>query len=73
MAGSLEKRVADLEKLYSSATRADGPGEWMETMFASLERAEVRAAAEEALGDSRRRHALDDLYRFLSGDESHGG
>jgi len=26
---------------------------------------EKRAAAEEAQGDSRRRHALDSLYRFL--------
>jgi hypothetical protein len=71
MAGSLEKRVADLEKLYSSATRADQPGGWMETMSASLERAEARAAAEEAQGDSRR-HALDALYQLLSGDEPYG-
>jgi hypothetical protein len=65
MARSLEKRVADLEKLYSSATRADEPEGWMETMSASLERAEEKAAAEEAQGDLRRRHALDSLYRFL--------
>jgi hypothetical protein len=65
MAGSLKKRVADLEKLYSTATRADGPGGWMETMAASLRRAEEKDAAEEAQGDSRRRHALDSLYRFL--------
>jgi hypothetical protein len=34
MAGSLEKHVADLEKFYSTATRADGPEGWMETMAA---------------------------------------
>jgi hypothetical protein len=70
--GSLERRIEDLERLHSTTTRADEPGGWMETMSASLERAEVRAA-EEAQGDSRRRHALDNLYRFLSGDKSHGG
>jgi len=73
MAGSLGRRIADLEKLFSTATRADGPEGWMETMAASLERAEEKAAAEEAEGDSRRLHALDDLYKFLSGDEPHGG
>jgi hypothetical protein len=71
--GSLERRIEDLERLHSTTTRAEESGGWMETMSASLERAEGRAAAEEAQGDSRRRHALDNLYRFLSGDESHGG
>ena len=65
MAGSLEKRVADLEKLYSTATRADGPEGWMETMVASLRLAEEQAAAEEAQGDSRRRSALANLYKFM--------
>jgi hypothetical protein len=65
MAGSLEKSVADLEKLYSSATRADGPEGWMETVAASLRLAEEKAAAEEAQGDSRRRSALANLYKFM--------
>ena len=65
MAGSLEKRVADLEKLYSTATRADGSEGWREKMAASLRRAEEKAALEEAQGDSRRRHALDNLYKFM--------
>jgi hypothetical protein len=60
MAGSLGKRIADLERLHSTATRADGPPEgWMETMSASLER------AEEAQGDLRRRLALGNLYKFV--------
>ena len=65
MAGSLEKRVADLEKLYSTGTRADGPEGWIETMAASLRLAEEKAAAEEAQGDSRRRSALANLYKFM--------
>jgi hypothetical protein len=65
MAGSVEKRVADLEKLYSTATRADGPEGWMETMAASLRLAEEKSAAEEAQGDSRRRSALANLYKFM--------
>jgi hypothetical protein len=64
--GSLERRIADLERPHSTATHADWPPEgWMETMSASLERAEEKAAVEEAQGDSRRCHALDSLYRFL--------
>jgi hypothetical protein len=65
MAGSLEKRVADLEKLYSTATRADGPEGWRERMAVSLRQAEEKAAAEEAQGDSRRRSALANLYKFM--------
>jgi len=34
-------------------------------MAASLRRAEEKAALEEAQGDSRRRHALDNLYKFM--------
>jgi hypothetical protein len=64
--GSLERRIEDLERLHSTATRADGPPEgWMETMSASLERAEEKAAAEEAQGDLRRRLALGNLYKFM--------
>jgi hypothetical protein len=65
MAGSLEKRIEVLEKLYSTDTRADGPEGWMETMAASLRQAEEKAAAEEAQGDSRRRSALANLYKFM--------
>ena len=60
MAGSLEKRIADLEKLYSTATRADGPVGWMETIAASLRLAGEKAAAEEAQGS-----ALANLYKFI--------
>jgi hypothetical protein len=67
MAGSLEKRLADLERLYSagSGNLAEGPEGWREKMAASLRRAEEKAAAEEAQGDSRRRFALGNLYRFM--------
>ena len=65
MAGSLEKRLADLEMLYSTDTHADRPEGWREKMAASLRRAEEKAAAEEAQGDSRRRHALRSLYEFM--------
>jgi hypothetical protein len=66
MAGSLEKRLEVLERLYSTdTTRVDRPEGWRETMAASLRRAEEKAAAEEAQGDSRRRHALDNLYKLM--------
>jgi hypothetical protein len=65
--GGLERRIADLEKLYSagSGNLAEGSQGLREQMSASLERAEQRATDEEAEGDLRRRHALDGLYRFL--------
>ena len=67
MAGSLEKRLADLERLYSadSGNLAKEPEGWQEKMAASLRRAEEKAAAEEAQGDSKRRHALDNLYKLM--------
>jgi len=67
MAGSLEKRITNLERLYStgSGNLAEGPEGWREKLAASLRRAEEKAAAEEAQGDSRRRHALDNLYKFM--------
>jgi hypothetical protein len=65
MAGSLEKRIEVLERLYSTDTRVDRPEGWREKMAASLRRAEEKAAAEEAQGDSRRRHALRSLYEFM--------
>ena len=73
--GGLDKRIQALERLYStdSGSLAQGPEGWREAMSASLERAEARDAAEEALGDLRRRVALNKLYQLLSGDESHGG
>ena len=73
MAGSLEQRIGNLEKLYSIDARVDRPEGWREAMSASLERAQGRAAAEEGEGDLRRRVALTKLYKFLSGDEPHGG
>ena len=67
MAGSLEKRLAHLERLYSAApgNLAEGPEGWREAMSASLRLAEEKAAAEEAQGDSRRRSALANLYKFM--------
>ena len=65
--GSQARHIADQEKLYSagSGNLAEGPAGWREAMSGSLEQAEEKAAVEEAQGDSRRRHALDDLYTFL--------
>jgi hypothetical protein len=65
MAGSLAKRIEVLERLYSTDTRADRPEGWREKMAASLRRGEEKAALEEAQGDSRRRHALDNLYNLM--------
>jgi hypothetical protein len=67
MARSLEKRIADLERLHSagSGNLAEGPEGWREKMAASLKRAEEKAAAEEAQGDLRRRLALGNLYKSM--------
>ena len=67
MGRSVEKRLADLERLYSADTGdlAEGPEGWREKLAASLKRAEEKAAAEEAQGDSRRRSALANLYKFM--------
>jgi hypothetical protein len=64
---SLASRIEVLERRYSagSGSLAEGPEGWREAMSASLRLAEEKAAAEEAQGDLRRRHALDSLYRFL--------
>jgi hypothetical protein len=65
--GSLDRRIEALERLYSadSGNLAEGREGWREKLAASLRRAEEKAAAEEAQGDSRRRHALDNLYKFM--------
>jgi hypothetical protein len=67
MAGGLEKRLAHLERLYSAApgNLAEGPEGWREKLATTLRRGEEKAALEEAQGDSRRRHALDNLYKFM--------
>jgi hypothetical protein len=67
MARNLAKRLADLERLYSasSGNLAEGHEGWREKLAVSLRRAEEKAAAEEAQGDSRRRYALDNLYKFM--------
>jgi hypothetical protein len=67
MAGSLEKRLAHLERLYSAApgNLAEGAEGWREKLATTLRRGEEKAALEEAQGDSRRRHALDNLYKFM--------
>jgi hypothetical protein len=68
----IERRLQNLEKLYqgnSAAYEDSGAAEELERrrekMKANLERAEERAALEETHGDSRRRHALDDLYKSM--------
>jgi hypothetical protein len=68
----IDRRIRNLEKLYqgnSAAYEDSGAAEGLkrrrEKMKANLERAEERAALEEARGDSRRRRALDDLYRSM--------
>jgi hypothetical protein len=68
----LETRVESLEKLYQGSSTAYENSEAAEElerrrekMKANLGRAEEKAAAEEAQGDTRRRHALDELYRSM--------
>jgi hypothetical protein len=69
VARSVDKRPENLARFYGD----EPEGAWTleerdaqrRAMAASLERAEEMAAAEAAQGDSRRRHALDSLYRFL--------
>jgi hypothetical protein len=70
----IERRIQNLEKLYqgnSAAYEDSGAAEELERrrekMKANLKRAEERAALEEAQGDSRRRHALDNLYKSMKG------
>jgi len=67
VARSVDKRLENLEKHYSAASRnlAEGPEGWREAMSASLRRAEQKATDEEAQGDSRRRRALGNLYKFM--------
>ena len=65
---SLAKRIEILERLYNSAgsgNLAEEPEGWREAMSGSLERAEEKATDEEAQGDSRRRRALGNLYKFM--------
>jgi hypothetical protein len=68
----IDRRIQNLEKLYranSAACEDSGAAEELERrrekMKANLERAEERAALEETRGDSRRCHALDDLYKSM--------
>jgi hypothetical protein len=68
----IERRIESLEKLYQGSSAAYGDGgaaeeleRRRERMRANLKRAEEKAAAEEAQGDSRRRHALDELYKSM--------
>ena len=68
----IDRRIQNLEKLYqgnSAAYEDSGAAEELERrrekMEANLERAEERAALEEAQGDSRRRQALDNLYKSM--------
>jgi hypothetical protein len=68
----LGKRVESLETFYEGGLAAyedSGAAEELERrrekMRAGLRRAEEMAAAEEAQGDTRRRHALDELYKSM--------
>ena len=67
MAGSLGKRIRGPREALQRRFRepSNGPEGWQEKIAASLKRAEEKAAAEEVQGDSRRRHALDNLYKFM--------
>jgi hypothetical protein len=61
----IERRLADLEKLYNADHGPDLEEGWEERMRASLSLAEERAAGEEAEGGTSRRRALDELYRWM--------
>jgi len=64
---SIERRIEALERSYSSAGEED-PAEvaWRRAEFAAnLDRAEAKAAAEEAEGDPRRRIALEQLEKTM--------
>ena len=68
----IDRRIQNLEKFYQGSSAAyedSGAAEELERrrekMRANLKRAEERAALEEAQGDSRRRHALDELYKSM--------
>jgi hypothetical protein len=70
----IDRRIQRLEKLYQGSSAAyedSGAAEELERrrekMKANLERAEERAALEEAQGDSSRRHALENLYKSMKG------
>jgi hypothetical protein len=68
----IDRRIQNLEKLYQGSSAAyenSGAAEELERrrekMKANLGRAEEKAAAEEPQGDTRRRHALDELYKSM--------
>jgi hypothetical protein len=66
----IDRRIQALEKLYEGNSagyenRAAELERRREEMRDNLKRAEERAAEEEAQGDSRRRRALEDLYKWM--------
>jgi hypothetical protein len=70
----IDRRLQNLEKLYQGNSAAyedsgaaEGRERRREKMQTNLKRAEERAALEEAQGDSRRRRALDNLYKSMKG------
>lgn len=65
----IERRLADLEKLYNAEHGPDLEEGWEERMRASLSLAEEKAAAEEAEGNTSRRRVLEELYRWMESRE----
>jgi hypothetical protein len=68
----IDRRIQRLEALhegnsaaYEDSRAAEELERRREKMKANLKHAEERAALEETHGDSRRRHALDDLYKSM--------
>ena len=67
---SIDRRIEDLERLYGMPvaegdSAAEELEEKREALRVKLRLAEEKAAAEEAEGDSRRRRALDELYKWM--------
>ncbi len=65
---SLEKRIEALERFYGAEARKEDPAEEAirrAEFAAKLERAEEKAAAEEAEGNPGRRIALDELKESM--------
>jgi len=76
--GNVDKRVENLERLYSPKAAYEGPEERARQsaeFAAKLRRVEEKAAREEAEGLPARRHALNELLEFMRSKRAgrHGG